>query len=129
MTKDGVIADTSVMIAFLRGTKPVSLEVEKLLRDSRLKTTGIIITELMQGIRDEKEEDSILGLIDALEILEISTDIWIRAGKISSFLRRKGINLSITDIAISALAIEHNLSIFTLDEHFEKIPDIKLYKS
>jgi predicted nucleic acid-binding protein len=36
--------------------------------------------------------------------------------------------LPLSDIAIAALSLEHNLSIFTLDGHFTKIPGVKLHK-
>ena len=52
----------------------------------------------------------------------------MKAGKLSCSLRRKGVTLPLTDIAIAVLAIEHNLSIFTLDKHFEQIPGVKLHK-
>ena len=123
MIKDGVVADTSILIEFFKGKEPISSEVEKLLKENRLVITGIIIAELLQGVKSKKEEYKISVLSEAVEILEVPTDIWFKGGKISSSLRRKGINLPITDVAISALAIEHNLSVFTLDKHFE--PDRK----
>lgn len=43
-------------------------------------------------------------------------------------LRREGINLPLSDLAIAALAIEHTLAVFTLDKHFEKIPGLRIYK-
>jgi hypothetical protein len=46
----------------------------------------------------------------------------------SLFLRRKGINLPLTDIAIATLAIEYQFSLFTLDKHFDQIPGVKIYK-
>lgn len=127
MIKDGVVADTSILIEFFKGKEPISSEVEKLLKENRLVITGIIIAELLQGVKSKKEEYKISVLSEAVEILEVPTDIWFKGGKISSSLRRKGINLPITDVAISALAIEHNLSVFTLDKHFEPVPDVKIY--
>ncbi|MBI4690333.1 MAG: hypothetical protein HY754_08725 [Nitrospirae bacterium] len=44
------------------------------------------------------------------------------------YLRRNGINLPLTDVAIAALSIEHNLKVFTLDKHFEQIPGVRIYK-
>jgi len=44
-------------------------------------------------------------------------------------LREKGLALPHSDIFIAAIAIEYNLSIFTLDEHFAQIPGVKLYKA
>ena len=127
MIKDGVVADTSVLIDFLKGKDPISSEVEKLLIENRLIITGIIIAELLQGVKNKKEEYKILVLSEAVEVLEIPTHIWFKTGKISSSLRKKEISIPLTDIAIATLAIEHNLSVFTLDGHFKKIPGVKLY--
>jgi len=54
--------------------------------------------------------------------------LWQKAGELSAFLKKEGKNLPLSDIFIAALAIEHNLQIFTLDKHFEQIPGVKMYK-
>ena len=128
MTEDGVIVDTSVFIEFLKGNEQCGSEITKLVEKNRVFFTGIIIAELMQGLKNLREEQYLAELITAVNILEITTDVWIKAGNLSLSLRRKGINLPLTDVALAALAIEHNLSIFTLDKHFEQISGIKLYK-
>jgi hypothetical protein len=128
MIKDGVIVDTSVLIAFFRGKEKIADKVSRLLLDNRVVTTGIIITELLQGMKDVKEEKNISDILAETSPLEITTDLWIKAGKIALSLRRKGINLPLTDVALAALAIEHNLQIFTLDKHFEQIPKVTVYK-
>ncbi|HOV89751.1 MAG TPA: hypothetical protein PKW07_03470 [Syntrophorhabdaceae bacterium] len=46
----------------------------------------------------------------------------------SCSLRRKGISLQLTDIAIAAIALEYNLPIFTIDKPFDNIPGINLYR-
>lgn len=128
MIKDGVVADTSVLISFFRGQGELADVVEKLFIENRIVTTGIIAAELLQGMKGAKEEERISDFLSALNPMEITTDLWIKAGKISLSLRRKGFNLPLTDIAIAALAIEHNLAVFTLDKHFEKIPGVRIYK-
>lgn len=128
MTEDGVIVDTSVFIEFLKGNEQYGSEITRLLEKNRVFSTGIIIAELMQGLKNLKEEQYLAELITAVNIVEIATDLWVETGTISLSLRRKGINLPLTDVAIAALAIEHNLQIFTLDKHFELIPGIELYK-
>jgi hypothetical protein len=128
MIKDGVIVDSSVLIAFFRGKEIIADKVSRLLLDNRVVTTGIIIAELLQGMKDVKEEKNISDILAETSPLEITTDLWIKAGKIALSLRRKGINLPLTDVALAALAIEHNLSIFTLDKHFEQIPKVTIYK-
>src|SRR4030042_2627292 len=114
MTKDGVIVDTSVLISFFRGEDKIADKVSSLLQNNRVVTTGIIIAELLQGMKDMKEESNISDILAETSPLEITIDLWIKAGKLALSLRRKGIKLPLTDVAIAALAIEHNLSIFTL---------------
>lgn len=128
MTKDGVIVDTPVLIDFLKGEDRVFNAVTRLLEKKRIAITGVIIAELLQGIKSAKEEDTIADLLTGIKIIEADTMLWIKAGRLSASLRRKGVSLPLTDIVIAALAIEHNLSLFTLDKHFEQIPGVKIYK-
>jgi len=128
MTRDGVIADTSVLVSFFRGKGGYVEEVTRLLQENRLVITGLIIAELLQGMKGIKEEEKISDLLTAISTIELTTDLWIKAGKTSLSLRRKGINLPLTDIAIATLAIEHHFPIFSLDKHFEQIPGVKIYK-
>jgi|Deesub1362A_J573_1020465.scaffolds.fasta_scaffold13074_3 hypothetical protein len=128
MTKDGVLVDTSVVIDFIKGKEPVTSKFEELLLKGRIILNGIVLAELLQGVKNQKEEYKVLVLSEATDVFEIPVSVWIKAGKLSSSLRRKGINLPLTDVAIAALAIEHNLQVFTSDKHFKKIPGVKLYK-
>ena len=128
MIKDGVIVDTSILFDFLKGSDAFERDVNLLIEKNRLITTGVIIAELLQGVKNPKEEQRIAGLLTAINLLEITTDLWIKAGMASSALRRKGINLPLTDVAIATLAMEHNLSVLTLDKHFKQIPGLKIYK-
>ncbi|NCO68671.1 MAG: PIN domain-containing protein [Nitrospirae bacterium] len=128
MTEDGVLVDTSVLIEFLKGNEQYGEEITKLLDENRVFFTGVIIAELLQGLKNMKEKQYLTELITAVNVLEITTDLWIDTGNLSLSLRRKGINLSLTDVAIASLAIKHNLQIFTLDKHFEQILGVKIYK-
>ena len=129
MIKDGVIVDTSVLINFLKGEDRVFNVVTKLLEKKRITITGIIIAELLQGIKNPKEEQIIAEMLTGLKIFEADTALWIKAGRLSASLRRKGISLPLTDVVIASLAIEHNLSVFTLDNHFMQIPGVTIYKT
>jgi predicted nucleic acid-binding protein len=125
-----VLVDTSVWIQYFNklNSKP-GKSVEGLLREGRVVGTGIVLTELLQGAKIEKEFNAILESMAALPFLETTQNTWIKAGRISYTLRRKGITIPTTDLIIASLALEHDCLIFTLDPHFEKIPDIELYKN
>lgn len=127
MIKDGIIVDTSVLIDFFNGKEKDENNLSKLIESNCIVTTGIIIAELLQGTKNLKEEYGIAELINALPTIEITTDLWIKAGKLSATLRKKGINIPLTDVAIATIAIEYKFSLFTKDKHFIHIPNLKLY--
>ena len=53
------------------------------------------------------------------------TDVlWQKAGEFSRSLKTRGITLPFSDIMIAAIALDKNLSVFTLDKHFEHIPGL-----
>jgi predicted nucleic acid-binding protein len=129
MTRDGVIVDTSVLIDFLKDKAPIAEAVAALITSKRIRTTGIIMAELLQGARTAQEEAYVVELLDGMPSVEVTSALWLKAGRLSCSLRRKGLTLPLSDIAIAALAIEHNLSVFTLDRHFKDIPGVKLHKT
>lgn len=128
MTRDGVIVDTSVLIDFLKNRAPNAAEVAALITSKRIRTTGVIMAELLQGARTATEDAYVVELLEGIPAIEVTSALWMNAGKLSRSLRRKGITLPLSDISIAALAIEQNLSVFTLDGHFEQIPGVKLHK-
>jgi len=125
---DKILADTSVWIEFFKSGSPTGNELERLLKEGSVYTCGIVVFELLQGIKSAEEKSTLLDILLNLEYIEMSLLLWQKAADLSTKLRKKGLTLPLSDIFISALAIEYNLSIFTLDEHFKKIPGIKLYK-
>lgn len=127
MIKDGVLVDTSVLIDFFRGQGTASEAVTDLLQKNQVVITGIIIAELLQGMKNLKEDTALEELLLAVHQLEVTNDVWLRAGKLALSLRRTGVNLPLTDVAIAALALEHDFSILTNDKHFEQIPNLKIY--
>lgn len=129
MTRDGVIVDTSVWIAFFRGKQPIAGKLTALIENHRAFLTGVVIAEILQGIKNTREEKRILYAVSGVPDLEISNQVWAKTGQMSASLRRKGINIPLTDTALAALSIEHNFSLFTLDKHFERIPGVKLYRN
>lgn len=129
MTRDGVLIDTSVLIDFLKDTEPNAAAVATLISSKRILTTGIIMAELLQGARSAKEEEYVAELLNGIPAVEVTAALWTKAGRLSCSLRRKGITLPLSDIAIATVAIEHNLSVFTLDGHFDDIPGVKLHKA
>jgi len=123
-----VLVDTSIWIEYFN--KPDSRageSLENLLKQGRVLGAGLVLTELLQGAKIEKEFELILDNMTALPFLETTLNTWIEAGRISFSLRKKGITIPTSDLIIASLALEKHCLIFTLDPHFNKIPGIKLY--
>ena len=127
--KPDVLVDTSIWIEYFN--RPDSKQggsLHTLLKNGRVMVAGLVLTELLQGARLEKEFKLIAESMTALPFLETSLRTWIEAGRIGYSLRRKGVTVPTTDLLIASIALENNCLVFTLDPHFNKIPHIKLYK-
>ena len=127
MTGHGVIVDTSIWISFFNGKGPGVDELVTLIEAERVVTTGIILAELLQGVRNQGEATRVSELLSALESYEMTNALWIKAGNLSANLRRKGATLPLSDIAIATLAIHNNAEVLTIDKHFDKIPGLRLF--
>lgn len=125
-----VIVDTSIWIEYFnRSESKAGARLEELIRKENVCVAGVILTELLQGARIEKEFNAILENFLALPFLETNIDTWTKAGRISFTLRRKGVTIPTSDLIIASLAIEYDYPVFTMDPHFKKIPDLKLFTS
>lgn len=125
---NSILADTSAWIEFFKPQSSIGKKLESLIMKNSVWVCGVVLFELVQGVRSEEEKDLILNAISELKYVEMTKRLWQKAGELSASLKKKGLNLPLSDIFIAALAIEHKLSIFTLDKHFEQIPGVKIYK-
>ena len=127
---NGVIADTCVWIEFFksRSGSVIGKELEELIVNDSVCVSGIIVYELTQGVKSDAEKAKIINALSNLKCMEMSKHLWQKAGDISGLLRKNGLNIPLSDILIASIAIEHNLSVFTIDGHFEKIPGLNIYK-
>ena len=125
-----VIADTSVWIPFFN--RPGSREkqtLDLLIDADDVAMVGIVLAELLQGCRSPHERDELKDALLALPYLEVTPSTWMKAGELSAGLLRKGITLPMSDLIIAALAIEHSCPVYSLDDHFNKVPDLSLFEA
>ncbi len=125
---DRILVDTCVWLEFFNLQSVLGKTLEHLLIADSVATCGIVLFELMQGIKTEKEISLIRSVLSQLPYMEMNRSLWEKAAILSSSLRKKGIAIPLSDIFIATIALEHNLSIFTIDKHFESIQGISIYK-
>ncbi len=125
-----VIIDTSIWVNFFRGTDSKTVkEVSRLVREERAVLAGLVITELIQGIKKKADEKIVKKTMAALPYYEATREVWEKTGKKIKELRLKGVNLPLSDVLLATIAEENNCSVFTLDNHFRQIDGVSLFKS
>ena len=120
--------DTTIWIEFFRARSKIGDRLEILLTENAVWTCGVVLFEVLQGIKSEGEKNKILAVLASLPYVEMTNKLWRSAAELSILLKKNGVNLPLSDIFIAAIAVENDLSIYTLDNHFSQIPDLKLYK-
>ncbi len=121
-----IIADTCIWIEFFRTKSRTSNRMKEFIANNMVVSTGIIIAELLQGVKTNKERKIIIDIFSTLEYLEITQDIWIKAGNLAGSLRSNGKTIPLSDIILACCANKHQYHIFTIDKHFQQIPDVRL---
>ena len=124
-----VIADSNIWINYLRRPhQTVGLELENLIDDERVLMVGVVLAEILQGSRGEAEYAALLPRLGVFPYREMSQATWAKVGEIAAHLRRLGQITPLTDLSIAALALEGNHEVFSLDQHFERVPGLTLYQ-
>jgi predicted nucleic acid-binding protein len=119
-----VIVDTTVWVDFFSG-KP-SAEVQMLERfvveGNEICFCGIILTEVLQGIREDTDSTKTLSRFDSFLFLDLDRHTFIKAAQIYRALRRRGITIrKSVDCMIAAAAIEHQVPLLHNDRDFDPI--------
>lgn len=121
-----VLVDTSVWIDFFSANPYPHVEaLEKLIfeRDD-ICVCGIILSEVLQGIRKDSEFNRTRNLFASLVFLPMGYSIFIRSAEIYRNLRRKGITIrKPVDCMIASVAIEHEIPLLHNDKDFVPIEE------
>jgi predicted nucleic acid-binding protein len=129
MASNRLLPDTCAWIDFFRGTPtPLAAALERGVLQGEVLTCGVVVMELLQGVRSPREETMILNAFEALTNLEMTRDLWAAAGRLAARLRVEGHNVPFSDIVIAALALQHNCAVLTVDRHFELIPNLVIVR-
>ncbi|CAG0938302.1 Ribonuclease VapC11 [Candidatus Brocadiaceae bacterium] len=118
---DNILVDTSAWIEFFRKKAPYHKAIIELIDSSRVCCTGIVLAELIQGAKSQKELNVLKEFLHVFDFLHDSTELWEKAGELSLSLRLKGEIVGLADCYISVVASSNNVKVFTLDKHFEII--------
>ena len=122
-----VIVDTSIWIDFLRGRDtPGSIHLEQLLdNEIDLFTTGIIVQEILTGIKEKRTRNSVKKDLEGFITVMPSLGTHAQAAEIFDGCRKKGQTIrSIVDCLVAALAIEYDLYVLQSDRDYHGIAQV-----
>lgn len=119
-----VLVDTTVWIDFFRGTESENVaKLEEAIRSrADICCCGFVLTEVLQGIKDEKELVSTKRLFEGLIYLEDDRSTFELAATIYRELRREGTTIrNSIDCLIAATVIQHGVAFLENDRDYKFI--------
>jgi predicted nucleic acid-binding protein len=117
-----IIADTSVWIDYFNGVvSPFTDELDKQLMEGNVALGDLILLEILQGIKSDKEYNktkSILGKLDQYEMLGHRKVL--PCADYYRLLRKRGITIRKTaDVIIATFCIDNKLPLLFTDRDFK----------
>jgi len=131
-----VIVDTSIWSLALRRPPDITNPQVEILRKmiqqgENIYLLGIILQEILQGVKRPKDFTRLKELLDAFPMLEITREHHIKAAELTNHLSKKGFQISTIDALIATAAIEYDCYLYTNDKDFHYIAkhsNLKLLK-
>lgn len=122
------IVDTSVWSIALRRSKrdsepePAMVALRTIVTEGQpLALPGIVLQELMSGVRSEAEFDRLREVLSPFDVVHATEEHHMEAGRIFTRCRAKGIASSAPDALIAATAIVEGGKLLTCDRDFALI--------
>lgn len=122
-----MLVDTSVWIDFFaaRNTAQVAVLESSIDQRDDLCLCGVVLTEVLQGIRDDKQYKQTESVLSNLIYLPMDQSTFLLAANIYRTLRSRGITIrNSVDCMIAAVCIEHKADLLHNDRDFDHIADV-----
>ena len=124
-----VLIESSIFIQVQRlPNSKEAIELGALLTSGEAAVTGPVIMEYLRGARSAKELEFLSERILSVRYLEMDPQTWVVAGRLSNYLMRSGETMTDLDVVIAAVAIRHDVPLYTLDKGFQRISELTLYQ-
>jgi predicted nucleic acid-binding protein len=118
------LIDTSVWVDVFAGHNTAHVAMLESLIEQRedLCFCGVILTEVLQGIRNDKEYEKTRSILSDLLFLPMAYETFLLAATIYRTLRVKGVTIrNSVDCMIAAVCIENDVQLLHNDRDFHLI--------
>ena len=122
-----VLVDTSIWIDFFQAPEShTGSALVSLIKDHNSVALcgivcGIVLQEVLQGIRHQKSFELVRERLLKFPFVEVNLDTWLLAASLYRDLRVKGITMPPVDVTIAAIAIQNDMPLFSRDAHFNEV--------
>lgn len=121
------LLDTGIVVRHLRGNRRIVALLRGLGRTDRLGITAVTRLEIHVGMHEE-ERYATQKLLSRFITYDLTAEVADRAGDFMRTSRRGGQVVSIPDAIIAATAVQHNLTLVTLNQKdFAAFSGLSLY--
>jgi hypothetical protein len=120
-----IVVDTTVWVDFFNGRD--APHVDELVRligaDEGVALTDVILTEVLRGIRSDKDHREVGTRLEAFDVLRLDTlDDFRRAADLYRTARRRGITVHKTiDCLIASVCIRESVALHHNDADFDHL--------
>ena len=121
-----IVVDTSAWIDYFNGKKASHTDrLDKDLGIERVIIGDLIIAELLQGFKNDKDYEIAKKLLESLEYRDfVGKEIAIQAANNYRYLRKRGVTVRKTiDVIIATFCIENGYELIHNDKDFEPFED------
>ena len=124
------LIDTSVWIDFFNGKLNDSLknQIINYIENDEIYYNGIILSELLIGIRNIKERGFIQDNFDGFIYFPFDLEDFKSLSNYGNKFLRKGITIPLTDLLIFYHTVYKNLTLITKDKHFKLIRETEKFE-
>lgn len=120
------LVDTTVWIDFFRdkNTPETGMLQHMLKAGEDICICGVILTEVLQGIREDADYIEVASRFEAFLFLPMHRHTFVSAAQLYRTLRRRGITIrNAVDCLIAAVAMEHDMPLLHHDRDFEPMAE------
>lgn len=120
-----VLVDSSFLIERIREGEDPFEELGKFADDHDFLTCGVVTVEVLRGMKSKTGHQRMTEGLGCMIYVPTLNVIWERVAKLAWQLDRQGRHMQVTDLVISACAMEAEAAVLTLDSDFARVPGLR----
>jgi tRNA(fMet)-specific endonuclease VapC len=122
-----IVADSDVLIDYLRGRNPMAARVELELQTRSFATTAVTAFELWTGAKTPRQVSAVELLLAAMTILPLDAEGARKGAEARRALLARGEDIGMADCLIAGICLREGAVLITGNRrHFARIEGLKL---